>query len=189
MDPLKIIGKFYGPGSAAYGLLVAHSEKVAEKALLSAARLARKKEKQKWKNIRPDEEFIREAAMLHDIGVFLTDAPAIGCFGDEPYICHGYLGRQILEGEGLPMHGLVAERHVGVGLTADDIRRQGFPIPQRDMTPRSIEEIIICYADKFFSKGKDPLREKSVEEARRSISRYGEEKLAVFDGWLELFGE
>ncbi|MDA8091496.1 MAG: HDIG domain-containing protein [Nitrospiraceae bacterium] len=181
MDPLKIIERFYKPGSLAHGLLIAHSEKVAEKALKSA-QFAKNKT-----GAPADENFIREAAMLHDIGIFLTNAPKIGCFGDRPYICHGYLGREILEQEGLPRHALVAERHVGVGLTVDDIRSQGLPIPERDMSPRSIEEIIVCFADKFYSKGKDPLKEKSLEEVRASIRRHGEQKLRVFDEWLGMF--
>ncbi len=181
MDALKTLEKFYEPGSLAHGLLVAHSEKIAEKALQTAARFTEKS------GVLADADFIREAAMLHDIGIFLTNAPKIGCFGDKPYICHGYLGREILEKEGLPRHALVAERHVGTGLTVNDIREKKLPIPERDMTPRSIEEIIVCFADKFYSKGKDPLREKPVEEVRASIGRYGEEKLRIFDGWLKMF--
>ncbi len=180
MDPLELIEKYYKPGSLAHGLLVAHSEKVAEKAL-QAARVAQKNGET------VDEDFIREAAMLHDIGIFLANAPKIGCFGDKPYICHGYLGRELLEREGLPDHALVAERHVGVGLTVDDIRRQKLPVPERDMSPRSIGEVIICFADKFYSKGKDPLKEKPLEEVKASISRYGDDKLKIFDGWLKMF--
>ncbi len=180
MDPLKLLEKYYPPGSLAHALLIAHSEKVTEKALQAAQAVKRS-------GGAVDEDFIRQAAMLHDIGVFLTHAPKIGCFGVKPYICHGYLGRQLLEKEGLPRHALVAERHVGVGLTINDIRQQNIPVPERDMTPRSIEEVIICFADKFYSKGKDPLKEKSTEEVRASIRRYGEEKLRIFDEWLKMF--
>ncbi|MDA8088413.1 MAG: HD domain-containing protein [Nitrospiraceae bacterium] len=177
MDPLEIIERFYRPGTLAHRLLVSHSRKVAEKAVETAARL----------KAGADEGFLYEAAMLHDIGIFLTDAPGLGCFGDRPYICHGYLGRELLEKEGLARHALVAERHVGVGLTVKDIMEQKLPLPQRDMTPRSEAEIIICFADKFYSKGKDPEREKSVWEARLLVGRYGQDKLDIFDGWLKLF--
>ena len=34
--------------------------------------------------------------MLHDIGIFQTDAPGIHCFGSQPYICHGRLGAELL---------------------------------------------------------------------------------------------
>ena len=100
-------------------------------------------------------EFIHEAAMLHDIGIFLTHAPTIGCFGSSPYICHGFLGRKLLDKLGFPEHALVAERHTGAGITADNISINSLPLPCRDMIPLSIEEKIICFADKFFSKSPD----------------------------------
>jgi uncharacterized protein len=139
--------------------------------------------------LNPDLKFIEEAAMLHDIGIFLTNQPEIGCYGDKPYVCHGYLGREILEREGFPKHGLVCERHIGVGLTVKDIKQKNLPIPERDMMPISIEEQIICFADKFFSKTLEFLsKEKPTEKIRSYISKFGEEKLSLFDRWLEIFG-
>ena len=180
MDPIKIIRKYYIPGSKAYYLLTRHSEVVTEKSVGIALRMG---------HLRPDPDFIREAAMLHDIGIFLTNEPAIGCHGDREYICHGYLGREILEREGLHRHALVCERHVGVGLSASEIKDKDLPVPQRDMLPLSIEEQIICFADKFFSK--DPeflLEEKPLERIRNGILRFGPEKLSQFDDWVKLFG-
>lgn len=181
MEVLEIINKFYKPGSIARDTLLRHSEKVAQKALAVAEYV---------RDLNPDLEFIREASLLHDVGIFLTDAPHIGCYGDKPYITHGYLGRQLLEKEGLREHALVAERHVGVGLTIGDISKQGLPLPLKDMTPQTLEEKIISFADKFYSKlkGKGLLREKTLEEVRESIRRYGEEKLCLFDEWVRFFG-
>jgi uncharacterized protein len=137
----------------------------------------------------PDFLFIEEAAMLHDIGIFLTSAPGLGCFGDKAYVCHGYLGREILEKEGLERHALVCERHVGVGISREDIDRQNLPVPKRDMLPVSLEEKIVCYADKFFSKKKEGLPgEKSLETVRREIREYGEDILRRFDEIAALFG-
>ncbi len=121
MDPIKIIRKYYGPESKAYYLLTRHSEMVAEKSVRIAQRV---------RHLHPDPDFIREAAMLHDIGIFLTNEPGIGCHGDREYICHGYLGREILEKEGLPRHALVCERHVGVGLSAAEIEDKNLPVPE-----------------------------------------------------------
>jgi uncharacterized protein len=180
LDPVKIIQKYYAPESLAYHLLIQHSRMVAETALKITGRL---------RHLNPDVQFIQEAAMLHDIGIFLTNEPHIGCFGDSPYICHGYLGREILEGEGLIQHALVCERHVGIGLTAQEIKEKNLPVPVRDMMPGSLEEQIICFADKFFSK--DPeflLKEKPLEKIRKGIAKYGEEKLRKFDEWLQIFG-
>lgn len=179
MDPLGLIARYYASLPGAHALLARHSEMVARKALLVARRVA---------HLAPDEEFIREAALLHDIGIFMTHAPSLGCRGDRPYLCHGYLGRELLEREGLPRHALVAERHVGAGITAREIRARGLPLPARDMVPQSIEEQIICYADKFFSKDGAPEAEKPLEAVRAMVRGYGAEKLRAFDGWVELFG-
>ena len=180
MDPIKIIRKYYSPETRAYYLLTRHSEMVAEKSLSIAQRV---------RHLRPHPDFIREAAMLHDIGIFLTDEPMIGCHGEKEYICHGYLGREILEKEGLPLHALVCERHVGVGLSAREIEDKNLPVPKRDMLPLSIEEQIICFADKFFSKDAHfLLQEKPLERVRKGIARFGPEKLRRFDEWVKLFG-
>jgi len=179
VNPIEIIKKYYKPDSTAYKFLVQHSAAVARKAVEIAARV---------KHLNPDVKFIEEAAMLHDIGIFMTDAPQLGCHGDMPYICHGYLGREILEREGFPRHALVCETHVGVGITIEDIEKHNFPLPKRDMTPKTIEEQIICYADKFFSKDDEPLKEKPISKIRAFIGSFGEDKLRQFDEWVEFFG-
>ncbi|MCP4116234.1 MAG: phosphohydrolase [Desulfobacteraceae bacterium] len=155
MTPEEIILEYYPRGSKACEILMRHGEQVAEKSLEIAGRLS---------HLSPDLDFIREAAMLHDIGIFMTKAPGIGCFGEHAYLCHGYLGRQLLDSLGLPAHGLVAERHTGAGITKANILDQGLPLPCRDMVPETLEETIICVADKFFSKspGKEHM-EKSRE--------------------------
>lgn len=180
MDPIKIIKKYYDPDSEAYRILIIHSELVMRKALTLAENVA---------HLQPDIQFIREAAMLHDLGIYMTDAPEIGCHGKHPYICHGVLGRELLEKEGYPRHALVCERHTGVGLTRADIARQNLPLPDRDMMPVSLEEKIICFADKFYSKNPNKLlREKSVEKIRKKIAKFGEKKMRQFEEWVALFG-
>lgn len=179
MDPIEIITHYYKKDSGAYEILISHSRQVADKAFEVAGRVA---------HLNPDVVFIEQAAKLHDIGIFLTNSPKLNCFGKDPYVRHGYLGRKLLENMGLRAHGLVCERHVGVGLTQDDIRQQNLPLPIRDMVPVSIEEQIICYADKFFSKigrGKD--REKTVDEILHKLKRYGEDKVRRFQTWVEMF--
>jgi uncharacterized protein len=136
-----------------------------------------------------DRIFIEEAALLHDIGVCQVNAPGIGAHGHHPYIVHGVIGRTILEKEGFPLHGLVCERHIGVGLTLADIMKQDLPLPHRDMCPISLPEQIICFADLFYSK--NPLKlahKKSVENVRRNLLAFGEDKLQTFDRWMERFG-
>lgn len=180
MNPVVLIEKYYSPGSTAYYVLIQHSRMVAEKALRIAERIGQ-----------PgiDLGFIQEAALLHDIGILYTNEAKIGCYGDKVYICHGYLGRELLESEGLPDHALVCERHVGVGLTQREIEEKKLPVPARDMIPISMEEQIICYADKFFSKDTEfLLKEKPIEKIRQCIARYGDDKLRRFNDWVDLFG-
>ena len=180
MDPVEIIGRHYAPASKSHRILLEHGRLVAEKALAAAARVP---------HLAPDLAFVESAALLHDIGIFLTGSPTLDCHGHEPYIRHGILGREILEALGLPRHGLVCERHVGVGISAEDIRRFDLPLPVRDMRPVTVEEQIICYADKFFSKnGSDTPREKSIAEILESLTPYGSDKVERFLGWMELFG-
>ena len=180
MRPDDIIARYYKPSSEAFRILTEHGELVAERALRAAARVA---------HLQPDLAFIREAAMLHDVGIFLTDSPEIDCHGCEPYIRHGIFGRDILDALGLPRHGLVCERHVGVGISAEDIGRFNLPLPARDMRPATIEEQIICYADKFFSKNRDGAsREKPVPEIVAGLRPYGADKMERFKEWVELFG-
>jgi Predicted HD superfamily hydrolase len=177
MNPLDIISNYYNPASGVYHLLVVHSRNVADKALALAAL---------HPELNIDTRFVEEAAMLHDIGIFLCDAPGIACYGEYPYICHGYLGADLLRKEGLERHALVCERHTGTGISLAMIEKEGLPLPHRDMLPVSIEEQLICFADKFYSKTKLDT-EKPIKKIKKSLSKYGSETEARFEEWRKLF--
>lgn len=177
MDPLKIIRKYYCVDSEAYPLLVDHSRQVASKAV-GVAKM--------HPEMDLDISFIEEAAMVHDIGVFLCNAPDIGCYGDAAYICHGYLGAELMRREGFPRHAWVCERHTGTGISLEMIENRQLPLPHRDMRPQSLEEQLICFADKFYSKTK-PGIEKPVEKIRQSLRKYGEKEILRFNEWYKLF--
>ena len=177
MNPLEIIQKYYAEESEAYKILVNHSRSVAGKALEIG---------KMHPEMNLDLKFVEEAAMLHDIGIFKCDAPEIDCHGSMPYICHGYLGAELMRREGYPKHALVCERHTGTGLSLDIIDARQLPVPRRDMRPLSMEEQLICFADKFFSKTKLD-KEKKIDKVRTSLSKYGEETLKQFDAWCKLF--
>jgi uncharacterized protein len=94
-----------------------------------------------------------------------------------------------LEKEGYPGHALVCERHVGTGLSKEDIIRQKLPLPHRDMLPVSLEEQIICFADKFFTKkGGELRRERTLDEIRNSVSRYWNGEAKKIEEWVAFFG-
>ncbi|VVS92270.1 HD domain-containing protein [Desulfoluna spongiiphila] len=179
LDVDAILKAHYGNGPEALDVLLAHSRCVAEKALSVAHRVA---------HLEPDLGFIAEAAMLHDIGMIHTWAPGIGCRGEAPYIRHGVIGAEMLLKEGLPGHARVCERHTGAGLTAEEIIDADLPLPHRDLQPETLEEKIICYADKFFSKNPDTLTvEKPMDKVRRLMARYGDNQLKRFDAMASLF--
>lgn len=185
LDFDTIIEQYYTQGTAIYDTLYIHSQQVADLAVRLAVR---------YNDLHPavdplDTDFVREAAMLHDIGMFRTDAPGIHCHGTEPYICHGIIGAEVLREHGLPRHALVCERHTGTGLSLDDIIGQDLPLPHRQMLPVTLEEKVICYADKFFSKthlGEPP---RTVDRVSLSLAKFGPGTIDRFHELAALFGK
>ncbi|KAA6350126.1 hypothetical protein EZS27_002489 [termite gut metagenome] len=177
MLAFDLINKYYPEDNELRNIFLSHACSVEKKVLQIAGN---------HPELNADETFLSEAALLHDIGIFLTDAPDIHCFGKMPYICHGYLGAELVYKEGYPRHALVCERHTGAGLSLNDIIRQQLPVPHREMLPVSIEEQMICFADKFFSKTHLG-EEKSMEKIQKSVAKFGEEGLARFNRWEEIF--
>lgn len=177
LDIDKIYSLYYSDNPRLLETVLTHSECVKNKALECAERC----------QLDIDLDFVKEAAMLHDIGVVRCNAPSIYCYGERPYICHGIEGRAILESQSLPRHALVCERHTGSGLSLDDIVTQNLPLPHRDMLPISLEEKLICYADKFFSKSGDLTQEKPLEKVIRQMKSFGEDSLSRFMQLHSLF--
>lgn len=161
-------------------LLITHSKCVALKALSIADECGIGE--------RIDRDFVRDAAMLHDIGIVKCNAPGIHCHGNLPYICHGIAGADILRAEGLDeKYCRVCERHTGAGITAEEIEQRGLPLPHRDLMPETLEEKLICYADKFFSKSGNPAIEKSMDRVENSIRRHGDSSWKRFEQLRTLF--
>jgi uncharacterized protein len=175
----KIINKYYDFNSPVYREYVVHTTLVANKALQIGKKLGLDKK---------SLEFIEEASMLHDIGICKTDYLEINCDGSLPYIQHGIAGSKILITEGLPKHANVAMTHTGVGIFKSEIEENNLPLPARDYVPESLEEKIISYADLFYSKFEETLwQEKSLDEVRKAVSKYGDDKLEILENWIKLF--
>ena len=175
---LKIIDAYYGSDPDLREILVRHSSSVRDMSLDIARR---------HPEFGADMELLENGAMLHDIGIVFCDAPGIGCHGTHRYIMHGRLGAELLRHEGMEQYARIAERHTGTGLTAEMIERQHLPLPPRDFTPETIEEQIICYADKFYSKTRLG-RAKTYDEVVKSLSKFGEESVQKFERWHKIFG-
>ncbi len=156
-------------------ILLVHSKCVADLALKIC---------QAHPELNADADFVYAAAMLHDIGIVRCDAEGIHCFGKEPYLCHGVIGAEMVDDERIAR---VCARHTGTGLTAQNIRERQLPLPEQDLMPETIEEQIICYADKFFSKTHLD-KQKTYEQALNSLVKFGEEGVLKFKRWHEMFG-
>ena len=161
MDYQAIIDKYYPADNELRRVLLHHSRQVADRCLQIA---------HKHQELPVDQHFLEEAAMLHDIGIYQCDAPSIHCHGTEPYIRHGQIGGDLLRQEGFPRHARVAERHTGTGLPGWE--------------PETLEEQIICYADKFYSKS-SPDHVRSVQETAQSLEKFGHAGVVKFLEWAK----
>ena len=91
----------------------------------------------KAKGHRVDIKLVEAGALLHDLGRGQTHG-----------IEHGVVGGQIARKLGMPMEiTQIIERHVGAGLTMDEARRNN--LPRGKYVPETLEEKIVCYADKL----------------------------------------
>lgn len=84
-----------------------------------------------------DERSVETAALLHDIGRSRTQTAH-----------HGYAGAQIVEKEGMSevVSGII-RRHVGAGISKEEAVLLVFP--DGDYIPRTLEERLVCFADKM----------------------------------------
>ncbi len=201
MDYLALIHRYYPEDNALRRMLLHHSRQVCARALRIVER---------HPELGANRNLVEAGAMLHDIGIYLTDAPGIHCHGTAHYILHGSLGAQLLRNEAKQLKekkqqaeqlkeeklqeelhfyealARICERHTGTGLTRQTIIERGLPDPQQDLLPETIEEQIICYADKFYSKSHLE-RERTIAQTLQSLEKFGDEGVEKFRHWTELF--
>ena len=176
MNYQALLDKYYPEDDDLRRLLPKHSRQVADRCLQIA---------RQHPELGLDEQLLEEAAMLHDIGVRWCHAPSIFCNGEEHYIRHGLIGGRILREEGYPKHARVSERHTGTGITKEQIERQSLPLPLADYIPETLEDQVVCYADKFYSKSK-PDRQMTVEQTAQSLAKFGQEGVDKFLSWSRM---
>lgn len=98
-----------------------------------ATRIARACQKRGQK---VDVQLIEISSLLHDVGRSNTHT-----------VDHALVGGEIARSWGLPKSvALIIERHVGGGIPQEEAKRLGWPV--RDYLPQTLEEKIVCYADK-----------------------------------------
>lgn len=172
----ELIDRYYPADTLRRAIYLKHCRAVADLALEIA----------RDKGLSLDEDDIEGAAMLHDIGICMTDAASIDCHGTEPYIRHGILGAEIMRREGMPeTYARVAERHTGAGITREEVEAQGLPLPTDvSYMPETLLERLICYADKFYSKSGDMRRNPfdKVVASMEKLSQASKERFMTLNG-------
>ncbi len=109
--------------------VISHCEAVTVLALELAGKL-------KAKGVEIDLGLVEAGALLHDIGRAKTHG-----------VDHGLIGAQIAQEIGLPKSVIdIIKRHVGAGIT--DEEAEWLEWPQDNYMPTTIEEKVVCYADK-----------------------------------------
>ena len=70
----------------------------------------------------------------------------------------------------------------------EQVIRDNLNIPLADYHPVSLEEQIICYADKFYSKS-HLNRELTIEQVRCKLWRYGHDSILRWDQLVKKMAE
>ena len=110
-----------------------------------------------------DPEHIRIGSLLHDIGRF-------DCWEKNPEK-HGIRGAEILRDENLPEYALVAERHLGAGISKEDILERNINLPLKDYIPVTKEEKIITHADNLIHRDKRVSLKECMERYEKMINK------------------
>lgn len=177
MSPLAVINKYYPTDTPLRRLLLHHSWQVTDLALRCA-------------NAHPEldlnKSLVLSGGLLHDVGIFLCHAPKIHCTGKSHYLLHGFLGARLMRDEGLEAIARICERHTGAGLRKDALLPLGLQMLPHDFLPETLEEQLICYADKFYSKSR-PDNALTYEQALHALLRFGEDGAQRFRQWHKMF--
>ena len=128
-------------------------------------------EKLKSKGLKVNVELVEAGALLHDLGRSRCHS-----------VDHAVVGAQIAQSIGLPEPVIrIIKRHVGAGITAKEAKALGWP--KDTYTPQTIEEKVVCYADKRIDKSKvipieveiEKLKKDNKVEAAERVRKLSEE--------------
>ena len=185
IDPIAIVKEFYPEDTPFRKRLLRHGAQVRDKAIAIVEAMG--------DGAPPvDMALVEDACFLHDIGCADCRASELLCEGLQPYIMHGQIGAKMLreygkrKGIDMEPYARICERHISCGLTAAEIRHRTLLLYNRDYMPETVEEKLVCLANKFFSRSEE-MREKSLIEVRRYLSHQGETAVQRFDELCRLF--
>ncbi len=156
-EALRLLKK-YGQGKPGYSHVLKHSKAVQRLSVEWARKI-------KANGHRVDVDFVKTAALLHDIGRFAYPPHT------RHKILHGIEGGKILRKEGYPRHARLTERHIGAGISKSDIKKQGLPLPMKDYVPKTIEEKIVACADNLFCGAERKSVKWSLKEFEKGVDK------------------
>jgi len=166
--------KKYSPDERVFNIILAHSRAVQAVALRITQEIVDN-------GYDADIEFIRTASLLHDIGRFFC--PPKG----KESILHGVKGAEILQKEGLDKrYCLACERHIGPGIDLYDIEHGKLNLPKKNYIPETMEEKIICYADKLIEGDREAGIEKEIQRYRKELSERVAQRLISLHNEIEI---
>jgi len=150
--------------------IITHCQAVASLALELA-------EKFKAKNYSVNLELIEIGAILHDLGRSKTHD-----------VTHAVEGMRLAQTEGLPETVIcIIKRHVGAGITTEEAEQLNWP--KDNYIPQTLNEKIVCYADKCIS-GNDrvsvettikQLYDKNLDDAAKRVRQLHDEIISLLE--------
>jgi len=151
--------------------VIDHCLSVADYALELAKKL-------RTQNHKVNLELVEAGALLHDLGRSKTNT-----------VDHSVVGAQIAQTLNLPQSIVdIIKRHVGAGITEAEADAMGWP---KDIyVPQSLEEKVVCYADKRIYNGEVVPIETEILQLRRSGKEAAAERVrSLHEEITTLLGE
>jgi uncharacterized protein len=125
--------------------------------------------------IEVDNNLIYVGAMLHDIGAYRVLDDSGDLIKGKSYLIHSVEGEDILKSEGFDENIYrFTTHHTGVGITRSDIIRQNLSLPLADYLAMTIEEELVI---------------NSFNSARNELSKFGKDKVSLFEQFATKFGQ
>jgi uncharacterized protein (TIGR00295 family) len=143
--------------------IVRHCQTVARVARILAEELQKK-------GVGVDANAVVAAALLHDIGRSRTHT-----------VRHGVEGSEMIEREGVDRKVVeIVRKHVGAGISPEEASVLG--LPRLDYIPRTLEERLVCFADKMVDS--DNVRPFEGEVSRFVIKKHDVMRLFALERGL-----
>ena len=138
--------------------VIHHCVAVADLAVETAKRLEEK-------GLMIDVDLVEAGALLHDLGRSKNHT-----------VDHAIIGAQMAEELGLPESIIrIMKRHVGAGLSADEAAKLGWP--KDTYIPQTLEEKVVCYADKLIDHGKRKPIEMEIAKLQKENKKEAAERV------------